>query len=60
MNLFAEIRNLVVASLQHMQVQGNLPAGLIFDAVTVEPPRDLAHGDMATNGSGKTLSKKTT
>ena len=51
MNLFAEIRNLVVASLQHMQVQGNLPAGLIFDAVTVEPPRDLAHGDMATNAA---------
>ena len=51
MNLFAEIRNLVVASLQNMQAQGDLPVGLIFDAVTVEPPRDLAHGDMATNAA---------
>ena len=51
MNLFAEIRNLVVASLRHMQAQGDLPVGLIFDAVTVEPPRDLAHGNMATNAA---------
>ena len=51
MNLFAEIRSLVLASLQHMQAQGNLPYGLNFDAVTVEPPRDNAHGDMATNAA---------
>ena len=51
MNLFAEIRSLVLDSLHHMQVQGDLPDGLNFDAVTVEPPRDLAHGDMATNAA---------
>jgi arginyl-tRNA synthetase len=34
-----------------MQAQGNLPDGLSFDAVTVEPPRDAAHGDMATNAA---------
>ena len=51
MNLFAEIRSLVIDSLQQMQAQGNLPNGLSFDAVTVEPPRDAAHGDMATNAA---------
>jgi len=51
MNLFAEIRSLVIDSLQQMQAQGNLPDGLSFDAVTVEPPRDAAHGDMATNAA---------
>jgi arginyl-tRNA synthetase len=51
MNLFAEIRSLVIDSLQQMQTQGNLPDGLSFDAVTVEPPRDAAHGDMATNAA---------
>ena len=51
MNLFAEIRSLVIDSLQHMQTQGDLPDGLSFDAVTVEPPRDAAHGDMATNAA---------
>ena len=51
MNLFAEIRSLVIDSLQHMQTQGDLPDGLSFDAVTVEPPRDAAHGDMATTAA---------
>ncbi len=51
MNLFAEIRTLVINSLQQMQMQGDLPDGLSFDAVTVEPPRDAAHGDMATNAA---------
>ena len=51
MNLFAEIRSLVIDSLQQMQAQGDLPDGLSFEAVTVEPPRDAAHGDMATNAA---------
>ena len=51
MNLFAEIRSLVINSLQQMQMQGDLPDNLSFDAVTVEPPRDAAHGDMATNAA---------
>ena len=51
MNLFAEIRSLVIDSLQQMQAQGDLPDELSFDAVTVEPPRDAAHGDMATNAA---------
>ncbi len=51
MNLFAEIRALVVASLDDMVAAGDLPAGLDFAAVAVEPPRDAAHGDMATNAA---------
>ena len=51
MNLFAEIRSLVIDSLQQMQAQGHLPDGLSFDAVTVEPSRDAAHGDTATNAA---------
>jgi len=51
MNLFAEIRALVVASLDEMVAAGDLPSGLDFAAVAVEPPRDSAHGDMATNAA---------
>jgi arginyl-tRNA synthetase len=51
MNLFAEIRALVVTSLEEMVAAGDLPAGLDFAAVAVEPPRDAAHGDMATNAA---------
>ncbi|TMV86963.1 arginine--tRNA ligase [Thioclava sp. BHET1] len=51
MNLFAEIRGLVIDSLNALVAEGSLPAGLDFANVTVEPPRDAAHGDMATNAA---------
>ena len=51
MNLFAEIRSLVIDCLNHMEVNKDLPEGLSFAFVTVEPPRDTAHGDMATNSA---------
>ena len=51
MNLFSEIRELVVAALNDLAAQGILPAGLDLAAVAVEPPRDAAHGDMATNAA---------
>ncbi|OYW61050.1 MAG: arginine--tRNA ligase [Rhodobacterales bacterium 12-65-15] len=51
MNLFAEMRALVVASLDRLAAEGALPAGLDLAAVTVEPPRDAGHGEMATNAA---------
>ncbi len=51
MNLFADIRALVTSNLDAMVKAGQLPAGLAYDNVTVEPPRDAAHGDMATNAA---------
>ena len=51
MNLFADIRALVVAELTAMTADGTLPQGLEFAHVAVEPPRDAAHGDMATNAA---------
>ncbi|MEL6466110.1 MAG: arginine--tRNA ligase [Pseudomonadota bacterium] len=51
MNLFANIRSLVLTNLSAMVEAGELPEGLITDNVTVEPPRDAAHGDMATNAA---------
>ncbi len=51
MNLFADIRALVVAELEAMMAEGALPEGLDLANVTVEPPRDAAHGDMATNAA---------
>lgn len=37
--------------LDAMEAAGELPAGLPRKAVTVEPPRDPAHGDLATNAA---------
>lgn len=51
MNLFSQIRDQVIAALDAMAAEGALPAGLETANVTVEPPRDPAHGDMATNAA---------
>ncbi|WP_103256097.1 arginine--tRNA ligase [Tabrizicola aquatica] len=51
MNLFADIRELVVAELQALMAEGALPQGLDLAGVAVEPPRDAGHGDMATNAA---------
>ena len=51
MNLFADIRAVVVKSLDAMVADGALPGGLDLANVSVEPPRDAAHGDMATNAA---------
>ena len=51
MHLFADIRALVVSTVERLARGGALPEGLPLDAVTVEPPRDAAHGDVATNAA---------
>ena len=51
MNIFAEIRTSVIETLDALVAEGSLPAGLSWGNVAVEPPRDAAHGDMATNAA---------
>ena len=47
MNLFAEIKTVVEATARALPDAGALD----LKNVTVEPPRDAAHGDMATNAA---------
>lgn len=51
MNLFADMQDRVLATLSRMQEAGELPGHLDLSNVAVEPPRDPAHGDMATNAA---------
>ncbi|MCW2337091.1 arginyl-tRNA synthetase [Sphingobium sp. B2D3A] len=51
MNIFARIAAALDGLLDDMVQAGELPAGLNRAAVTVEPPRDPSHGDMATNAA---------
>jgi arginyl-tRNA synthetase len=51
MNIFADIRDLILSNLDLMVLEGTLPEGLNTDPVTAEPPRDASHGDMATNAA---------
>ncbi|MEO1238647.1 MAG: arginine--tRNA ligase [Pseudomonadota bacterium] len=51
MNIFADIRASVIETLDALVAEGRLPGGLSWGNVTVEPPRDAAHGDLATNAA---------
>src|SRR3984893_7118580 len=50
-NIFSVFRRLVLAALDDIATQGGLPRGLDLSRVAVEPPRDPAHGDLATNAA---------
>jgi arginyl-tRNA synthetase len=50
-NLFARYESLLRTECTRLIEEGRLPAGLDLDRVTVEEPRDPAHGDLATNAA---------
>src|SRR5260221_8323917 len=50
-NIFGDFRRLVLAAMEDMVAAGALPPGLDFGRIAIEPPRDPAHGDLATNAA---------
>jgi arginyl-tRNA synthetase len=50
-NIFTEVLDRVRAVNARLAAAGVLPAGIDQSRVVVEPPRDAAHGDMATNAA---------
>ncbi|HUQ13052.1 MAG TPA: arginine--tRNA ligase [Novosphingobium sp.] len=50
-NLHAAFAAHIDAALDRLEAAGTLPAGLPRGAVTCEPPRDAAHGDLSTNAA---------
>jgi arginyl-tRNA synthetase len=51
MNLYAEFQDLIASILRQIAASGHLPADLDLQRFSVEPPRDSAHGDLATNAA---------
>lgn len=53
MNLFSDIRLLIIEAVAELGREGVLPLGIDAEAtrITVEPPRDPQHGDMSTNAA---------
>ena len=51
MDIHRHFRAAVVAAVTDLADRGDLPAGLATDAITVAPPRDPGHGDLATNAA---------
>lgn len=49
--LFAVYASHIATALDALEEAGHLPAGLSRAAVTLEPPRDPSHGDLATNAA---------
>jgi arginyl-tRNA synthetase len=49
--LYAAFAAKIDATLAALEMEGHLPAGLPRGHVSVEPPRDPAHGDLATNAA---------
>jgi arginyl-tRNA synthetase len=50
-NIFAEMLAHVRGAIEALIDDGVLPPGIDHSRVTVEPPRDPTHGDMATNAA---------
>ena len=51
MSLYARYSALLDAILDDLVAEGALPSDLNRKAVSVEPPRDASHGDLATNAA---------
>ena len=51
MSLYIRFTAHLNAVLDALEADGTLPAGLNRKPVTVEPPRDASHGDLATNAA---------
>ncbi|MGU3655752.1 MULTISPECIES: arginine--tRNA ligase [unclassified Methylobacterium] len=51
MNIFALFEARVREAVEALTRAGHLPEGLDLGRVVVEPPRDAAHGDLATNAA---------
>jgi arginyl-tRNA synthetase len=50
-NIFAAVLDKVRAVNNALVAEGTLPAGIDQSRIVVEPPREAAHGDMATNAA---------
>jgi len=51
MNIFKHFKDILVKELEAMAAAGELPGGLDYARVAVEPPRDRSHGDLAVNAA---------
>ncbi len=50
-NIFATVLDKVRAANDALAAEGVLPSGMDQSRIVVEPPREAAHGDMATNAA---------
>ncbi len=49
MNIFADFQTHILSAVAALQAEGILPQGIDTSKIAAEPPRDVSHGDIATN-----------
>ena len=51
MDVFAGFHGRVLAAVQQLKHDGVVPHDASIDGITLEPPKDAGHGDLATNAA---------
>ena len=51
MDVFAGFHGRVLAAVQQLKHDGVVPAEASIEGITLEPPKDASHGDLATNAA---------
>src|SRR5262245_14432411 len=51
MDVFAGFHGRVLAAVQQLKHDGVVPQEASIDGITLEPPKDASHGDLATNAA---------
>jgi arginyl-tRNA synthetase len=51
MDVFAGFHGRVLAAVQQLKHDGVVPHGASLEGITLEPPKDSSHGDLATNAA---------
>ena len=51
MDIFEHFRTVVIAAIDELVTDGNLPQAIDTKRVAVEPPREASHGDVTTNAA---------
>ncbi|MGD9639153.1 MAG: arginine--tRNA ligase [Alphaproteobacteria bacterium] len=51
MNFFNDIKNNLITIINEIQKEGKIPSDLDLGNIAAEPPRDIKHGDVATNAA---------
>ena len=51
MNFYRYLREAILTSLKDLEREGAIPEGIDTSRISVDPPRDPSHGDVATNAA---------
>ncbi|MCK5296658.1 MAG: arginine--tRNA ligase, partial [Alphaproteobacteria bacterium] len=49
MNFFNTLKDDINRIVKELETEGSIPSGMVTKSISVEPPRDVSHGDVATN-----------